>query len=855
MPTRCVCGEEHDCSKITRAECPKCRDQQMVQCEDCKTWQHARCVEYKTTRRALNGKYLCPSCRGESADRSNASSSVSSNSGTPKVPKVVKAGRLGKRVVYDSPCHICHHRKDKVLVCCPIASHAFCEAHVQKLLGDTSVAIMDILKRTDVWKVCPVCVGPECPCASCQRAANGLPRASRPSKRNKLLGVQIDQMPLNKIYEMDGPWEKMGLPPVPLPIPIEFLHEIAHLDEDQQIQYLTSHYYKESQTSFGKAKPKKGTLLSSCGTCRKPLERVVDETGQPDFLDILGARFHNVDECSNKIGSIPRVIVKETDDIHSTAFADQVLSQDVVIIEGALDFDCLNIDHSLFSANNFSTQRGAESVDILVQAKGAIGWELGSRVFRRRQALRDYVQYFNQFDEDPNGRQHHKVQYCSNVDMDRWDVHLKELSSKIPEWMWCTSKLDILRLLRQPIKGVNYPQAHLRVPGAWHGAHEEHNRFRAVNCSFGPDDSEWGVILPQNLPKLRRKVQEHFGLDIYQTEGTYIPDVRWCLEQGIPVLRGIQSKNDIMLLGVGCLYWVRALGKTIQTTWNFGLADYNQFLHAFERYDINMEVGKQSSIPLKTLALDLMMSAKQNDALKSMDPRLMNLLHQRLERSLREEEMIASALARGVLEDNLLIMTENPSMSKVSACAMSGCRREIVHFYMHCPQCDLQKDKLDRKAKKRRTKSLRLSSVFCFYCAQEHKRSHPKHSLTAYQKGSLDDLVKYFHALTEDVANINKIVSANVLTALASSMSQPTQNPLAAFTNPSSFTATPSSLAFPLSMLAELSASNFVPSANQDQPEADDSDDSSSEDNMPSRKHSMESVDSSQSDDKMDQSQ
>jgi hypothetical protein len=60
-------------------------------------------------------------------------------------------------------------------------------------------------------------------------------------------------------------------------------------------------------------------------------------------------------------------------------------------------------------------------------------------------------------------------------------------------------------------------------PGAWTGGHEENCRFRSANCNHGPGQSEWFAVEAEYTASLRTKLLETHNVDIYATEGNWIP--------------------------------------------------------------------------------------------------------------------------------------------------------------------------------------------------------------------------------------------------------------------------------------------------------------------------------------------
>ena len=207
------------------------------------------------------------------------------------------------------------------------------------------------------------------------------------------------------------------------------------------------------------------------------------------------------------------------------------------------------------------------------------------------------------------------VDFCVNVDIGSWDEQMKEFSDKIPPSFMCMSKYDILKFARVNVLGVNTPQIYLKVRGNWTGGHQENLSLRAININFGPSSTIWHAIaLPKDIEEFRRLVLEKYKLDIKKHEGLWFCDIDFCLANKTPVITFNQRKGDLVLLGPTVLHWVRTLGLTTQSAWNFGSCDLYQLEQMNIRYTYNKEYNFVNIIPFLTTLTDLMLSdlAKKN---------------------------------------------------------------------------------------------------------------------------------------------------------------------------------------------------------------------------------------------------
>jgi len=206
----------------------------------------------------------------------------------------------------------------------------------------------------------------------------------------------------------------------------------------------------------------------------------------------------------------------------------------------------------------------------------------------------------------PKGEKRY-VLFGSNVDMGAWASHNALLRKALPDFLVWQGNHDLLSLLRQHVPGMDLPQLYMKVPGVWTGGHEENNRFRSININHGPGDCEWWAVEGGYTNRVRQAVLREEGIDIFATEGQWMPDEAWFAEHGIPILRTRQRKGDVITLKGETLHWVRALGVCVCSSWNYGIIESNQLEQGWERYRINATLTPpmQNNVPMKTLSMDL----------------------------------------------------------------------------------------------------------------------------------------------------------------------------------------------------------------------------------------------------------
>ena len=151
---------------------------------------------------------------------------------------------------------------------------------------------------------------------------------------------------------------------------------------------------------------------------------------------------------------------------------------------------------------------------------------------------------------------------------------MNELKSKVPDEFMCMSKQDICRFARIEVLGVTKPQIYLKVKGNWTGGHQENLRLRAANINHGPSSSLWHCVgIPKNIEKFVQLAKQRYKLCVYRDEGLWFCDPDFCLANGIELITLNQREGDLVILKPGTIHWVRSLGLTSQTAWNFGTYD------------------------------------------------------------------------------------------------------------------------------------------------------------------------------------------------------------------------------------------------------------------------------------------
>ncbi len=73
----------------------------------------------------------------------------------------------------------------------------------------------------------------------------------------------------------------------------------------------------------------------------------------------------------------------------------------------------------------------------------------------------------------------------------------------------------------------------------------------------------------KHIPEFRNQVLKDFGANISKQEGLWYSSPEYPLYYGLPTMFFYQKPGDLVLLGPGCLHWVRSMGIAVNSAWNF----------------------------------------------------------------------------------------------------------------------------------------------------------------------------------------------------------------------------------------------------------------------------------------------
>lgn len=369
----------------------------------------------------------------------------------------------------------------------------------------------------------------------------------------------------------------------------------------------------------------------------------------------------------------------------TSQFWEDVMSQDVAILRGFVKH-VWKFDHSLFTIDYLEQHHGDFQFEVLVQdrAPDSEGMKLRSGV-KKSSSIAEYIAKMKS--ELETGPGTGPVPFGVNVDIGTWQRHIDELLEKLPKCLNFGSEEDTLRYIRLHVNGMTLPQIYLKVTGCWTGAHQENLSFAAVNINHGPADCQWWSLCPDFNAALRDDILKRLKFDPLKSETLWWPDENFLMSQGYKTYYGIQQPDDLVYVGPATMHWVKSLGATVNSAWNFGGKTAKHFDLSFQRDALNREMQFESLVQIHTLALDLI-----NREMATLPIDLVRYIGDRLQKQFNSEreQMLASKLpSAGVFPGHLVRRCE-------------ACKLEILYAYAPCNLC---------------------SCALCIQCAVKH--SHP----------------------------------------------------------------------------------------------------------------------------------
>lgn len=404
---------------------------------------------------------------------------------------------------------------------------------------------------------------------------------------------------------------------------------------------------------------------------------------------------------------------------------DEFMSEDLVIFR---DMYRLGMPKQLMSLDSISKNHGNEYITVLSQELNTSGFSVKT-ASKQKMKLNEYTDLMQKsYQETTN-----IIKFGVNIDFGGWTKEVDELRKCIPsKILWCSPD-DVLRYLRQNILGMTLPQLYLKLNGCWTGGHEENLRFCSANINHGPSACEWWGLDSAQSHYLREHVKTDKGFDIYSNETLWWPDEIYCMSKGLTVYHVIQKPGDLIVVGSGTIHWVKSIGVTVNSAWNFGPKLYNNFKKSFERNCINNGISFKNLVPMHVLAMDLL-----NFELDTLDIHLIELLRDNLLNKANEE-----------LEEYKTSLYPSPEINgydNVINCEI--CYKELLNYYYKCVKCI-----------KIRLKGKKSYCFFCYPCAKDTHKYKCKGKIAAVQKFGEADFKKLLDRVEarckgEDTGNV-----------------------------------------------------------------------------------------------------
>lgn len=365
---------------------------------------------------------------------------------------------------------------------------------------------------------------------------------------------------------------------------------------------------------------------------------------------------------------------------------EELLAEDIVLYRNVYKF---GLREDLISLDSIKRNHGETQINVLVQESDTSEFSV-RKVAKQTMRLEDYIKLMETTDKTDEF-----IKFAVNVDIGDWQAEVDEIRSCLPSIiLWC-SEDDSLKHLRQHILGMTLPQLYLKINGCWTGGHEENLRFPSANINHGPSSCEWWALDSTQSLQLRECIQQEKNFEIYNSETLWWPDEIYCIARGFRIFHTVQLPGDLVIVGPGTIHWVKSLGVTTNSAWNFGPKLLPNFIKSYEREYINQAIKYRSLVPMNILALDLL-----NEELATLDIGLVEYLRSGIENKAKDEQE--------VLETSGIKEIEINNNDNVIHC--EACYRELFRVYYKCKRCEENRKKGGMKK--------------CFFCLDCVRNSH-----------------------------------------------------------------------------------------------------------------------------------
>jgi hypothetical protein len=392
-----------------------------------------------------------------------------------------------------------------------------------------------------------------------------------------------------------------------------------------------------------------------------------------------------------------------------------------------------NLNDYIFTEDYLCERYPETNIEIIEQAPKFLGFTQNIHQ-RKYWKIKNYLNYLHikksneKVSDDLSkqlGTKRDMVYFGVNIDMDNMYSPVRELKTKLSPHITYGTFNDALSYVREPIRGMTLPQYYLKEENVWTGGHEENLRIRSVNINHGNGASEWYGVGFKDNPRFQKFVKTHDNINIYTKEGLWYVNYEYFLKHNLPCIYGIQQPGDIMVVGPGCIHWVRSRGFSLHTSWNFCTKDKTQLELCYERYRINNENQIRNLVPLMTLFVDM-----ANFELNNLDLDALKFIGETLRFELEEVEKAYQELCEDKSKHFLLLKEYNHLESLVC----DYCYKETFQYWGLCKDCEEGKKE-----------GYHLS--MCLPCFNIHYGKCKKSSYIIYHKYHNHDIVRLFNRI------------------------------------------------------------------------------------------------------------
>jgi hypothetical protein len=416
----------------------------------------------------------------------------------------------------------------------------------------------------------------------------------------------------------------------------------------------------------------------------------------------------------------------------------RALKYDLAILRGVLP--SFKINDYIFTEDYLCERYPETNIEIIEQNPKFFGFTQNTHE-RKFWKIKNYCNYLHikksneRVSEDlmkQLGAKKDQVYFGVNIDMDNMYTPCRELKTKLSPNITFGTFNDALSYVREPIRGMTLPQYYLKEEYVWTGGHEENLRIRSININHGNGPSEWyGVSLEDNPTFQQHVYKNEKNINIYTKEGLWYVNYEYFLKHKLKCIYGIQQPGDIMVVGPGCIHWVRSRGFSLHTSWNFCTKDAAQLRCCYDRYKINIRNQIRNLVPLMTLFVDL-----ANFELNNLDLDALQFINE----TLRVELEIAQGDFTQLREDTTKQFTLLKEYNHLESLVCDYCYRETFFYWGLCKNCD--------EAKK---EGYHLS--MCIPCFNIHYGKCKTTSYIIYYKYENSDIEKLFNRIERRLKN------------------------------------------------------------------------------------------------------